>query len=134
MFGTRAGILVDLFLLAQVLVLPALLVAIAAVRRGRVALHAWIMRVCFFVFLGTVLAFEVDVRLHPPRRIPLLILGIHLCFALPAVVLWARQILLGKQAFADAMRHRRRGRILLLLLSATVATGVWLYTSTFAAY
>jgi len=131
MFGTRAGVLVDLFLVAQISVLPALLVAVAAVRRGRVSLHAWIMRVCFFVFLGTVLAFEVDVRMRPQPPIPLHVLMIHLCFALPAVVLWARQMWLSKQAFLDPPRHRRRGRMLLVLLSATVATGFWLYAATY---
>jgi len=132
MFGTHAGLFVDIFLLAQLLLLPASLVAIAAVRRGRVALHAWIMRVAFFVFLATVIAFEVEVRLGPRPPLPLMILGIHLCFALPALVLWARQLLLYRQAFTDPPRHRRRGRMLLALLSVTVATGFWLYVATFA--
>ncbi len=131
MFGTRAGLFVDLFLLAQLLVLPALLVAVALVRRGRVKAHAAIMRASFFVFVASVVAFEIEVRLGPQPPVPLLILGIHLCFALPALVLWARQLLLGKQAFADPPAHRRRGRILLALLSVTVATGFWLYAATF---
>lgn len=131
MFGTRAGIFVDLFLLAQLLVLPALLVAVAAVRRGRVGLHAGIMRASFFVFLASVVAFEVEVRMGPPPPLPLWILGIHLCFALPALVLWGRQLLLARGAFTDPPRHRKRGRMLLLLLSVTVATGFWLYLATF---
>ncbi len=130
MFGTRAGPFVDLFLLAQILVLPALLVAVALVRRGRVAAHAGIMRACFFVFVASVAAFEVEVRLERPP-VPLWILGIHLCFALPAFVLWARQLFLAKQAFADPAAHRRRGRTVLALLSVTVATGFWLYVATF---
>jgi uncharacterized membrane protein len=129
MFGTRAGFFVDLFLLAQILVLPALLVAVALVRRGRVAAHAAIMRVAFFVFLASVVAFEVEVRLGPKLPLPLPILGIHLCFALPALVLWARQMLLARQAFAAPAAHRRRGRVLLVLLSLTVATGLWLYSA-----
>lgn len=131
MFGTRAGFVVDLFLAAQVLVLPTLLVAIAFVRRGRVAVHAWIMRAAFFLFLATVIAFEVEVRTGPRLELPLVVLGIHLCFALPALVLWAWQILRARQAFVDPPAHRRRGRILLALLSATVATGFWLYVATF---
>lgn len=131
MFGTRAGVFVDLFLLAQLLVLPSLLVAIALVRRGKVAAHAGIMRTCFFVFVASVVAFEVEVRLGPTPPVPLWILGIHLCFALPALVLWARQLLLAKQAFADPPAHRRRGRTILALLSLTVATGFWLYVATF---
>jgi uncharacterized membrane protein YozB (DUF420 family) len=134
MFGTRAGVFVDLFLVAQILVLPGLLVAIAFVRRGRVAVHAWIMRSLFFVFLATVVAFEVEVRTGPKVALPLHVLAIHLCFALPALILWARQMLLSKQAFLDPPRHRRRGRMLLVLLSVTVATGVWLYLVTFTRY
>ena len=133
MFGTRAGLFVDLFLLAQLLVLPALLVAVAFVRRGRVGVHAGIMRAAFFVFLATVVAFEIEVRLDPrPSEVPLPVLAIHLCFALPALGLWALQLVRGKEALADPVPHRRRGRILLALLSATVATGFWLYVATFA--
>jgi uncharacterized membrane protein len=131
MFGTKAGPLVDLFLVAQLLMLPALLVAVAFVRRGRVKVHAAIMRVAFFVFLGTVVAFEAEVRFGDKPPVPLGILGIHLCFALPALGLWAVQLLRGKQAFVDPAAHRRRGRIVLALLSATVATGFWLYVATF---
>ena len=132
MFGTRAGVFVDLFLVAQLLVLPALLVAIAFVRRGRVKVHAAIMRAAFFVFLATVVAFEVEVRFGDRPPIPLLILGIHLCFALPALTLWAVQLVRGKQAFVDPATHRRRGKLVVGLLCATVATGVWLYAKTFA--
>jgi len=132
MFGTGAGVFVDLFLLVQLLVLPALLVAVAAVRRGKVGRHARIMQVSFLGFLASVIAFEAEVRLGHTPPIPLWILGIHLCFALPAVALWARQLLLGKQAFLDPAAHRRRGRVLLVLLSVTVATGFWLYVATFA--
>jgi uncharacterized membrane protein len=132
MFGTRAGVFVDLFLLVQLLVLPALLVAVAAVRRGKVGRHARIMQVSFVSFLLSVVAFEVEVRLGGTPPVPLWILGIHLCFALPALGLWALQLVRGKQAFTDPAAHRRRGRVLLGLLSVTVATGFWLYVATFA--
>jgi uncharacterized membrane protein YozB (DUF420 family) len=131
MFGTRAGVFVDLFLVTQVLMLPTLLVAVALVRRGQVKAHAGIMRAAFFVFLATVVAFEVDVQFGEKPRMPPHILIIHLCFALPALGLWALQLLRGKQAFVDAAAHRKRGRIVLALLSATVATGFWLYVATF---
>ncbi|MCK6461695.1 MAG: DUF420 domain-containing protein [Planctomycetes bacterium] len=131
MFGTKAGLFVDVFLLVQLLVLPALLVAVAAVRRGKVARHARIMQVAFYAFLLSVIAFEVEVRLGPTPPVPLWILGIHLSFALPALGLWALQLVRGKQAFLDPAAHRRRGRILLALLSATVATGFWLYAATY---
>ena len=47
-------------------------------------------------------------------------------------VVQAFQLVRGKQAFTDPPAHRRRGRILLALLSVTVATGSWLYVATFA--
>ncbi len=131
MFGTEAGLFVDIFLLVQLLVLPALLWAVAAVRRGKVGLHARIMQVSFLGFLLSVVAFELEVRLGPTPPVPLWILGIHLCFALPALGLWALQLVRGKQAFTDPATHRGRGRILLGLLSATVATGFWLYAATY---
>jgi uncharacterized membrane protein YozB (DUF420 family) len=131
MFGTRAGFFVDLFLVLLLLELPALLVAVGLVRRGRVAAHAAIMRTGFFVFLASVVAFEIEVRFGPRPPLALVPLGIHLAFALPALVLWALQILRGREAFSNPPRHRRRGRILLALLSFTVATGFWLYVATF---
>jgi len=131
MFGTKAGLFVDVFLLVQLLVLPALLVAVGAVRRGRVGLHVRIMQGSFLAFLASVVAFEVEVRLGYTPPIPLLVLGIHLCFALPALGLWAWQLLRGKQAFLNPAAHRRRGKIVIALLSVTVATGFWLYVATF---
>ena len=89
------------------------------------------MRVAFFVFLATVVAFEAEVRFGDLPPSPLLILGIHLCFALPALALWALQLWRGQQAFADPAAHRKRGRFVIALLCATVATGVWLYAKTF---
>jgi uncharacterized membrane protein len=132
MFGTRAGVLVDLFLLVILLVLPALLVAVALVRRGRVAAHAAIMRASFFVFLVGVVAFEFEVRFRQQPPLALVPLAIHLCFAVPALLLWAWQILRAREAFTNPPRHRLRGRVLLALLSVTVATGFWLYVATFA--
>jgi len=56
---------------------------------------------------------------------------IHLCFAFPSLALWAIQVLRGGRAMVEPVPHRRRGRILLVLLAATVATGFWLYVATF---
>jgi uncharacterized membrane protein len=131
MFGTRAGVFVDLFLVVLLLVLPALLLAVALVRKGRVRAHAAIMRGSFFAFLAAVIAFEIEVRFHSRPPLALLPLGIHLCFALPGLALWAFQILRGREALANPGPHRRRGYLLLVLLSLTVATGFWLYAATF---
>ena len=131
MFQTGAGFFVDLFLVLLVAILVAMLVATALVRRGRVRAHATIMAVCYGLFVLGVVAFEVQVRLGPAAPLATVPLVIHLCCAVPALVLWTRQIWTARRARAQPAAHRRRGRILLVLLSATVATGFWLYLATF---
>jgi uncharacterized membrane protein YozB (DUF420 family) len=89
------------------------------------------MSTCFGLFVVGVVAFEVQVRLGPAAPLATVPLVIHLCFAVPALVLWIRQIWTARRARAHPAAHRKRGRILLALLSATVATGFWLYLATF---
>jgi len=131
MFDTGAGFFVDLFLVLLVAILVAMLLAVALVRRGRVRAHAATMSTCFGVFLGGVVAFEVQVRLGPAVPLATVPLVIHLCCAGPALVLWIRQIWTARRARSHPAAHRRRGRVLLALLSLTVATGFWLYVATF---
>ena len=132
LFGTRADLIVDLFLVVLVLVLPTVFVAVAAVRRGNVRLHAALMTGSFLLFVLALVAFEINVRFQPdlpaPKTGPFVV---HLAFALPTLVLWVIQILRRKQAFTEPAVHRRRGRLLAPLLTATVATGIWLYVATF---
>lgn len=130
---TRAGWAVDLFLLLLVALLPALLVAVRLVRRGRVRAHARVMVGAFVCFVVALVAFEAEVRLVGSATPPLGPFAVHLAFALPALGLWVVQIVLGRRALLHPAPHRRRGRVLLALLCATVATGVWLYIVTFAA-
>jgi uncharacterized membrane protein YozB (DUF420 family) len=131
MFSTGAGFFVDLFLVLLVAILVAMLAAVALVRRGRVRAHAATMSTCFALFLGGVVAFEVQVRLGPAAPLATVPLVIHLCFAVPALVLWIGQMWTARRARAQPAAHRRRGRVLLALLSLTVATGFWLYVATF---
>lgn len=132
LFGTRADLIVDLFLVVLVLVLPTVFVAVAAVRRGNVRLHAALMTGSFLLFVLALVAFELNVRFQPDLPAPKIgPFVVHLAFALPTLVLWAIQILRRKQAFTQPAVHRRRGRRLLPLLTATVATGIWLYVATF---
>lgn len=132
MFGTRAGFFVDLFLVVLLALLPLLLYGVALVRRGRVRAHARVMIAAFALFLVALVAFEISVRFGeqtaPLATLPLVV---HLVFAVPCLVLWVLQIRSGKHAPANPEPHRRRGRLLLLLLSLTVATGFWLYAATF---
>ncbi|MHC4973444.1 MAG: DUF420 domain-containing protein [Planctomycetota bacterium] len=131
MFDTGAGLFVDLFLVLLVAILIAMLVAVALVRRGRVRAHAVVMATCFGVFVVALVTFELEVRFGPVEPLALTPLVIHLCFALPALVLWTRQIWTARRARSQPARHRRRGWLLLVLLSLTVATGFWLYWATF---
>ncbi|MFQ5845064.1 MAG: DUF420 domain-containing protein [Planctomycetota bacterium] len=132
-FGTRADLVVDLFLTVLVLLLPVVFLAVALVRRGRVRAHAVLMGTAFVLFLLALVAFELNVRLRgdalpDPSILPF---AVHLAFALPTLVLWTLQIARWREASRAPSRHRRRGRGLLPLLAATVATGVWLYLETF---
>ncbi len=130
-FGTKADFWVDIFLLVLVLLLPVLLVAVALARRGRIRAHATIMVTAFFIFLLALVTFEIHVRtsdVPSPATVPFLI---HLCFAVPGLVLWIYQVATARRAFSNPAPHRRRGRILLGLLVVTVATGIWLYLATF---
>ena len=134
MFGTRASFLIDLFLAVQVLLIPAMVYAIWLVRRGNVRAHARVMKTCFGLFLLTVLAFEIDVHLMGARVAPAFWpLAIHLCFVLPTVVLWVRQLATARTATTNPGPHRRRGRLVMVLLLCTVATGIRLYLATYGA-
>ena len=132
MFGTEAGFWVDMFMVVLLLLLPAMATAVALVRKGKVKAHARIMATCFVLFIVAVAAFEMEVQFGAPgpplARTPL---WIHLCFAIPCLLLWARQIMTAKSALTSPAPHRRRGKILMGLLVATVGTGVWLYLATF---
>ena len=131
MFDTGAGLFVDLFLAVLVAILVAMLLAVALARRGRVRAHAVIMATCFGLFVVAVVAFEVQVRLGPAAPLAVAPLVIHLCFAVPALVFWTRQVWTAGRARRHPAVHRRRGRLVLVLLSLTVATGFWLYVATF---
>lgn len=131
LFGTRAPLAVDLFLVVVVAILPLLLASVALVRRGRIRAHAAIMVGCFAAFLLALVFFELAVRRGgpAPARWPF---RIHLAVAFPCTALWIAQILRGRRAIAEPRAHRLRGKAILLLFALTSATGVWLYVATFA--
>lgn len=132
LFGTDAPFFVDLFLVTMVAVLPIMALAIVQARRGRIRTHATLMIAAFVLFVIALVAFEGAVRTmddKPP--LPALVLTIHLCFALPGLLLWIWQIKNSKRARANPAPHRRLGRIVLGLLVATVVTGVWVYWEMF---
>ncbi|MHC4339559.1 MAG: hypothetical protein ACYSX0_05000 [Planctomycetota bacterium] len=93
--------------------------------------HGRVMVACFVVFLFALVGFEIRVRMGempPLARLPLVV---HLCFAIPALLIWIWQVATARRARLSPAPHRLRGRILLLCLSATVATGFWLYVASF---
>ncbi|UCE87474.1 MAG: DUF420 domain-containing protein [Deltaproteobacteria bacterium] len=106
--------------------------AARCVRRGETRAHARLMTLCFALFLVAVAAFEAQVYLGEPGP-PLATapLVIHLCFAVPTLLLWIYQVATAKRALTEPARHRTRGRALMGLLLATVATGAWLYLASF---
>jgi uncharacterized membrane protein len=108
-----------------------MLKGVSLAQRGRVTAHARVMSACFAFFLVALVAFEIRVRvgeMPPLARLPLVI---HLCFAIPGFLIWIWQIATARRARSNPAPHRLRGRILLLLLSTTVATGFWLYVASF---
>ncbi|MGQ0615251.1 MAG: DUF420 domain-containing protein [Planctomycetaceae bacterium] len=132
LLNTRADLIVDLFLLLLILLLPVLLYGVRLARRGRLRAHAAVMGGSFLVFLAALLTFEIDVRLSKdlpaPAPLPFLV---HMCFALPALFVWVLQLLRRAEAFTAPARHKRRGRLVLLLIAGTVATGTWLYRASY---
>lgn len=123
---------VDLFLAVLLVVLPAMFVAVYLVRTGRVKAHARLMTACYLLFLLAVIGFEYQVHFGGPGpELSLVPLTIHLCFAIPGLFVWTWQILTAKRALTEPASHRRRGKVLMGLLTATVATGIWLYVDSF---
>lgn len=122
----------DLFVLVMLALLPVLALAIVLVRRGHPRAHGVLMAGSFALFLLALVAFEWAARTMENRPpLPQLALFIHLCFAVPALVLWTWQIARASQARSDPRRHARRGRLLFSLLVVTVGTGVWVYREMF---
>ena len=133
MFPTRASFFIDLFLIVLVLLIPIMLFSVWLVRRGNVRAHATVMVCCFVAFLLSVIAFEIDVQFIGERVAPAMTpLIIHLGFVLPTLLLWVRQMMTWRRAFENPAEHRRRGRVVIGLLTSSVGTGIWLYVATFA--
>ena len=130
--GTDAPWAVELFLVVQVATLPVLVIAIACAAKGKIRAHATLMVSAFAAFLLSLIAFEWTVRTMDDKpALPGLVLAIHLLFALPGLVLWSVQLFRAKRAYSEPERHRRLGRIVLALLTATIVTGVWVFVEMF---
>jgi uncharacterized membrane protein YozB (DUF420 family) len=133
LFAPHSGFAVDLFLVLLVLLVPWMVWAVVLARRGKRRKHGRMMLIAYVTFLAGLIVFEIGVRFGrsgpPLARLPL---WIHLCFSVPCLVLWTRQVMTAKRVADNPVRHRWMGRVVMGLLLATVGTGIWLYYATFA--
>ena len=131
-FGTKAPLAVDLFLVTMVAILPLMGLAIVRARQHRFRSHATLMVASFVMFVISLVAFEGAVRTMDDKPdLPKVVLTIHLCFAVPGLLLWIWQLKQAKRARKNPAAHRRLGRIVLGFLVLTVATGIWVYVAMF---
>ena len=114
--GTRGSLMLDVVFLAMFAVLPLLALSIYLVKQKKYALHKTINLILGSVLLVAVLAFEVDMRFFTDwevlaRESPYfnetskwtsiagLALIIHLCFAIPTLLLWIYVIVQAQRKF-----------------------------------
>ena len=103
--GTRGSLMLDVVFLAMFAVLPLLATSIYLVKQKKYALHKLINLILGVVLLVAVLAFEIDMRFFTDWEVLAkdspyfdaaakwtsvagLALIIHLCFAIPTLLLW----------------------------------------------
>jgi putative membrane protein len=147
--GTRATFMLDVVVLAMVVVLPVLAWSIYLVKyRKNYALHKRLQLVLGSVLLVAVVLFEADMRVNGwrdraeaspyiggPGSIDwvTIVLGIHLCFAVSAAVLWVVVISQALRGFpqppapsAHSAWHRRFGKLAAYDMLCTAITG-WIF-------
>jgi len=103
--GTRGSLMLDVVFLAMFAVLPLLALSIYLVKQKKYALHKRINLILGIVLLIAVLAFEIDMRFFTEwellakdspyfeeqnkwTSVAGLALIVHLCFAIPTLLLW----------------------------------------------
>ncbi|MDX1962685.1 MAG: DUF420 domain-containing protein [Pirellulales bacterium] len=145
LFPTRASLMLDVVFLAMFLVVPTLAVSIQLAKRKQYTLHKITQTVLGAVLLVAVLAFEIDMRFYTQWRAlaepsPYYANGLvsqslmlHLCFAVPTLVLW---ILVTARALmnypnpprpaAESKFHLFWGKVAGLGMVGTAVTG-WLF-------
>ncbi len=141
----------DVVLVGLVALLPVLAWSIAAVRRGRLALHKRLQLVIVALLALAIVIFEIDVRLvsdwkeraRPSGFWPtgvLWALGIHLVFAISTFVLWVWVVWEALARFPSPLapgqhgpRHRVMARLAALDLVVTAITGGVFYWLAFVA-
>ncbi len=147
--GTRATFMLDVVVLAMLAVLPLLGWSIYLVKyRNQYALHKKIQLTLGGVLLVTVILFELDMRVNGWRDRAeaspyfgqegsidwvAIVLGVHLCFAVTAAVLWTVVIVQALRRFPQPPApaehspwHRRFGKLAAYDMLCTAVTG-WIF-------
>ncbi len=154
--GTRASLMLDVVALAMLVVVPALAFSVYLVMfRRQYTWHKRIQLVLGMALLVTVVAFEADMRIggwrHRAEPSPYsgaqgatdwvsIALGIHLCFAITAALLWIVVIARALGNFpktampsAHSPWHRRFGTAAAIDMVCTAVTGWVFYYLAFVA-
>ena len=154
--GTRASLMLDVVFLAMFLVVPVMIVSVQlAKRRANYRLHKQIQLTLAIVLAVAVAAFEIDMRFFtdwesraigspyysPAGWNPVWIsLVVHLCWAVPTLVLWVAVIVQALRKFpkppapsAHSRAHARLGWLAAIGMTFTSATGWVFYWLAFVA-
>jgi putative membrane protein len=154
--GTRASLMLDVVALAMVALVPVLTFSIYQVKfRRKYALHKAIQLTLGAVLLVAVTLFEIDIRLHGWRHRAaaspysshegstdwvMLVLSIHLFFAVTSAVLWVLVIYRALRNFPNPPQpgphsawHRRWAMIAAIDMTCTAVTGWVFYWLAFVA-
>lgn len=154
--GTRASFMLDVVFLAMFALVPVLAVSVWLVMyRQRYLLHKRIQLALGIVLLVTVVLFEIDMRANGWRDRAaaspytahdgstdwvLVSLGVHLCFAVTAALLWIVVIARALRGFNSppapgphSAWHRRFGMAAAVDMLATAVTGWVFYYLAFVA-
>jgi putative membrane protein len=152
---SRASLMLDVVFLAMFLVVPVLIWSIVQVRAGRFQIHKWTQLTLGSVLLLAVIAFELDMRFFTDWELLAedsayykkgtwdavwISLVVHLCFAIPATLLWIAVIALGLKNFPvppapgqHSRFHRRLGYAAAFAMIGTAITGWVFYVLSFVA-
>jgi putative membrane protein len=155
--GTRASLMLDVVFLAMFAIVPLLAISIYLVKvKRKFTLHKRLQLGMAAVLLVTVLAFEIDIRVHGweeraepspyfdpaakftcPAGIGLVI---HLLFAIPTLLLWVYVVVQALRKFArppapgpHSRWHARTGWAAAIGMTGTAVTGWAFYWLAFTA-
>jgi putative membrane protein len=155
--GTRGSLMLDVVVVAMLLIVPLLAISVYRVKFGRqYALHKKLQLAMAAVLLVAVLLFELDIRMNGwveravgspyfdlqnkwscPAGIGLIV---HLCFAVPTLLLWVLVVVLALRKFSRPPQpgphsrwHARWGMTAAIGMLMTAVTGWVFYWLAFVA-